>query len=624
MKLKFLAAALVCGTVLCASAQQNNAATRQSAPKKPKTTVLFSRSDDQASAPAATATPAQKPALNVTNAERAAVTITSYNLDIHLALRDHGLSARAELDLRNDGLQPRSLIPLQISSALNFQGAELDGKSLPFTQQTLNSDTDHTGQLHEAVMRLPQPLAPGASLRITVAYSGEITVSSKRLAQLGTPDETADSSDWDRISEDFTGLRGFGNVVWYPVASVPALLGDGNNVFSEIGRQKQRESSAAVSIRLTVEYFHAPPSVIVLDGHTVPVPKPSVTPTPAYPGVITATLPPTSLGFAAPSILLADWPAIQGDGLTVFARTEDQTNAQALITSAKSVQPLVAQWLGPKAKSSVTVIDLPEPGDLTWEQGPLLVTAITRQKPEDYSEMLSHALAQAYFKSPREWLNEGVATFVETLWIEQASDRDHALASLESQRGALALAEPATPGDSPGEDLLHATDPIYYRTKAAYVLWMLREMVGDKQLAAALTAYNPTADLTPDYFQKQVESAPGHHKGKDLQWFFNDWVYHDRGLPDLSIAAFHATPSPNHPGLYLATIDIMNGGFAEVEVPVTVRSASSTLTERVLLPGNTRTAHRMLVQGVPDQVIVNDGATPEVEADIHQRDITGQ
>ena len=40
--------------------------------------------------------------------------------------------------------------------------------------------------------------------------------------------------------------------------------------------------------------------------------------------------------------------------------------------------------------------------------------------------------------------------------------------------------------------------------------------------------------------------------------------------------------------------------------------------------GKTRTVHRMLVEGQPDQVIVNDGTVPEVEADIHKRDITIQ
>lgn len=620
MKLKLFAAFLLGGTMFTAAAQQKSTP----APANSNTSVLFSRSDDQAAPAAAGKAPAPTAAVEVSDAERAAVTIADYDLDVHLALRDHGIAARAQLQVRNDGSARLSVIPLQISSALNFQGVEWDGKLLPFKQHTLNSDTDHTGQLHEAVIQLPSPLRPGASANITVAYGGDITVDAKRLTQLGTPDEAAGQSDWDRISEDFTGLRGFGNVVWYPVASVPALLGEGNKVFAEIGRQKQRESSAHVSIRLTIEYFLAPPSVIVLDGHPVPVPKPSVTPTSQYPGVITVALPSTELGFAAPSLFLADWPASQGNGLAIYARGEDQSGVQALITAAASVQPVVMQWLGSKAKLPVTVIDLPEAGDLTWEDGPLLLTSIAKQQLDDYSEMLAHALAQAYFQSAREWLNEGVATFVETLWIEHSTDRDHALASLESQRGALAIAEPATPGDSPGEDLLHASDPIYYRTKAAYVLWMLRGIVGDQQLAVALAAYNPSADTTPDYFQKLVEQAPGLHTGKDLQWFFDNWVYHDRGLPDLSIAAVHATSSPTHQGLYLVAVDIKNSGFAEAEVPVTVRSANSTLTERVLLPGNTRTVHRMLVQGMPDEVIVNDGVTPEVEADIHERDIAGK
>jgi len=34
--------------------------------------------------------------------------------------------------------------------------------------------------------------------------------------------------------------------------------------------------------------------------------------------------------------------------------------------------------------------------------------------------------------------------------------------------------------------------------------------------------------------------------------------------------------------------------------------------------------HRMLVQGQPTQVIVNDGTVPEVAADIHERDISDQ
>lgn len=618
MILKSMAAIFVCGTLLSARAQQQSTP----APSNPNAKVLFSRSDDQ---PTGQSSPQSAPSQNVTgkvtNADRAAITFTSYNLDIHLAPRDHSLSAHAQVEIRNDGAQPLDFIPLQLSSSLDFEGISLDGKTLAFARQTLNSDTDHTGLLHEAVIHLPVALAPKASISLDIAYSGTIVQDAKRLVQLGTPDDAAAQSDWDRISEDFTGLRGFGNVVWYPVASVPALFGDGNKVFAEIGKQKLHESDATISIRLTIQYYLRPPTVIALDGHPIPVPQPSVTPTQNYPGIVTAALSPTKLGFAAPSLFFADWPSSEANkAVRIFARPEDQANVQGLTTAATMVQPILSQWLGPTTKSPLTIIDLPEQEDLTWQQGSLLVTGIADQPPESYTEMLSDALAHAAFQSPREWLNQGVPSFVDTLWIEHTDNRTKALERLESQRGALALAEPATPGDAPGEDLLHASDPIYYRIKATYVLWMLRDLAGEKQLAAALQAYNPAADTTPDYFQKLVERT----SGKDLQWFFDNWVYHDRGLPDLSIASFHSSPA-EHDGQYLVAIDIMNDGFAETDVPVTVRSQdSTTLTDHVLLPGKTKTIHRMLVQGQPAQVIVNDGTVPEVDADIHQRDINEQ
>ena len=623
MILKSIAAILVCGALYSAAAQQQSPPApdkNPATPTNPNATVLFSRSDDQTTdqtaQPVATA---QNVTTKVTDPDRAAITFTTYDLDIHLALRDHSLSARAQVQIRNDGAQSLSIIPLQLSSSLNFEGASLDGKRLPFAQHTLNSDTDHTGLLHEVVIQLPTPLAPKSSLSLGVDYSGTIDLDARRLVQLGTPDDAAAHSDWDRISEDFTGLRGFGTVAWYPVVSVPALLGDGDKVFSEIGTEKLRQARAEVSIRLTIEYYLAPPSVIVLDGHSIPVPKPSVTPTLNYPGVITVTLPATRLGFAAPSLFLANWTATEGNGLRVYARSEDQASAQGLLTAATLAQPLVTQLLGSKPASPLTIIDLPEQADLTWQQGSILLTGIADQPPESSAEMIADALAHATFHSPRQWLNEGVPSFIDTLWIEHSHDRNLALEKLESQRSALAFAEPATPGDGPGEDLLHASDPVYYRTKATYVLWMLRDIAGEKELAFALQAYDPAADTSPDYFQKLVERA----SGKDLQWFFDNWVYNDRGLPDLSIASFHSSPA-EHDGQYLVAIDISNDGFAETDVPVTVLSNGATLTDRVRLPGKTKTIHRMLVQGQPTQVTLNDGTVPEVAADIHQRSITDQ
>ena len=118
-----------------------------------------------------------------------------------------------------------------------------------------------------------------------------------------------------------------------------------------------------------------------------------------------------------------------------------------------------------------------------------------------------HALAHGAFTSPRAWLNEGVAAFLGTLWIEANQGRTAAIENLNAGRPALTLAEPATPGASAGEELLHATSPAFYRTKAMYVLWMLRDIAGDKALQSALQAYNAAQDTKPDYFEHLLEQG---------------------------------------------------------------------------------------------------------------------
>jgi hypothetical protein len=590
-------------------------------PSNPNAKVIFSRSDeDEPPAKPDTAQPSPpKVTAKVTDQQRAAVTFTAYDFDVHLAPREHTLAVRAHLGLRNDGDQPLSVIPLQLSSSLHWEGVSLDGKRLPMDVSKLNSDADHTGQLSEAAVELPTPLPPKGSLRLDAVYSGPVELDARRLLELGTPDDLAEHSDWDRISEDFTGLRGFGDTVWYPVSSVPALLGDQAKIFAEIGSQKLRQSEATVAMRVSIEFYGVAPNLAVLDGRVVGLEKPSAMPTNEYPGVVACSLPATKLGFAVPTLFIASRTLQEGSGVRVFVREENAANAQGVMTAATMARPVVEQWLGPKPKQPVTVIDLPETGDSAYEQGSVLFLGLTADPPEKLADPMSHALAHAYFVSPQEWLNEGVAAFVGTLWTEHIHDRTLALERLEASRGALAFAEPASPGSSPGEDLLHASDSIYYRTKAAYVLWMLRDLAGDKQLAAALQAYDPAADTTHDYFEHIVE----HASGKDLKWFFDDWVYRDRGLPDLSIAGVNSSPvnaSPGaHEGSFLVAIDIANDGFAEAEVPVTVRSRDSTLTDRVRLDGKAKTVHRMTINGEPVEVIVNDGTVPEIQATIHRR-----
>jgi hypothetical protein len=493
----------------------------------------------------------------------------------------------------------------------------LHGKRIAFQQNTVPSDADHTGQLHEAVIPLDTPLAPDASLTLDVDYGGTIPLTAQRLTAIGAPDATAQASDWDRISEDFTGLRGFGNVVWYPVSSLPVSMGDGAKLFAEIGRQKLLDQDATASLRVTEEFLSQPPNAAILDGHYVNLDKPTAMPTASFPGVITASLPASRLGFETPSLFLARRVDAYGNGLRVLALDADQADAQTYIDAARLARPLVRTWLG-NPKDSFTILDLPEPDDAPAETGGLLATPLSTDDAPHLEPVVVHALAHGAFASPRAWLNEGVAAFLGTLSIEANRGRNAAIENLNAGRPALTLAEPATPGVDAGEDLLHATTPALYRTKAMYVLWMLRAAAGDKALQGVLQAYDPAQDTKPDYFEHLLEQA----SGKDLRWFFDDWVDRDRGLPDLSIAGVY--PSRGAHQTVLVAVEIANDGYAEAEVPVTVKGVDASVTQSVRVPAHGRITWRIAFQENPTEVDLNDGTVPEVEASIHRKLLSSQ
>ncbi|HVC46243.1 MAG TPA: hypothetical protein VND90_03255 [Terracidiphilus sp.] len=599
------------------------------APPKPQTPapqgqVIFSRSTDangQTTTQAGPAAPqpsiqmASEPA--VEDAARRAVTVTALNLDVHLEPIDHRIAVRALVTVRNDGKTPLARIPLQISSDLRWDQVRAEGRDVSVQVATLNSDADHTGQLHEAEIPLAQPLAPGASLTLDVEYSGAIIATARRLTAVGTPPDLAIRSDWDEISQTFTGLRGFGNAVWYPVSSVPAILGDGNRLFEEIGTQKLRMQGAPFTLRLTVEFRHGqPPTIAVVNGQPVPLDVQDAGGLdPAVLGVATASVQ-TTVDFQAPSLFVAMRKLHAGDHTDAWATPDNDTSVEEWLKQAAAVSPFLEQWLGRRPSRNLTVLDPPDPDDAPFETGSLLVVPLGDQTASELDTILVHSLTHAWLHRPPAWLDEGVATFMSTLWVEQHQGREKALEMLEAQRTALALVEPSSPGESAGEPLPRATDPIYFRTKAAYVLWMLRDLAGDGPLAQALQVWAAEPPSSPDSgsatFEALLKKAGG---TRDLSWFFADWVNADKGLPDLAIDSVY--PSALRAGSYLVAVNLSNSGYAAAEVPLTVRSTETSITQRILIPAQGKIVRRLLIVGRPTQVQLNDGTVPETQASIH-------
>jgi hypothetical protein len=465
---------------------------------------------------------------------------------------------------------------------------------------------------------LDQPLAPGASLKLDVRYSGEIAASAQRLLAIGTPEDVASHSDWDRIDTAFTGLRGFGNVVWYPVSAVPVILGDGSRLFDEIGEQKLRIASAHFRLRLTIEFPPGQaPNIAIINGHPAAL---TITDSPTNDaevfGVATAQVETAGLGFEAPSLFIANRKSHAGSNLTAWTLPENEVAIQSWTTAATAVTPFLQGWLGQRPRAELTLLDLPDPQDAPYETGSLLATSLREASPEQLEGILAHALTHAWMQSPRAWLSEGVAHFMGTLWIEKQQGRAKALSALESSRPALALAEPESPGESPGQPLVKAISPVFYRTKATYVLWMLRDVAGDPTLSAALRAYDPTQDIDkstgPSSFETLLEQAGTR---RSLSSFFSDWVDADKGLPDLTIDSVFPTAQAS--GNWLVAVNVSNSGYAAAEVPVTVRTEATSVTQRVLIPARGKVVQRVLIQGKPTAVQLNDGSVPESQASLH-------
>ena len=245
--------------------------------------------------------------------------------------------------------------------------------------------------------------------------------------------------------------------------------------------------------------------------------------------------------------------------------------------------------------------------------------------PATLAPALAHSLTHAWIHSSHPWIDEGLAQFLSILWTERTSGRAAALADLQDAARPLALIEPELPDStlSPaGSSLVSATGDIFYRTKAAAVWWMLRSIVGDDALKQALQTYRLDArlDRDPAGLQRTLEKV----SHKDLNWFFDDWVYRDRGLPALTIVSVTPSQLTSRAGLpagWLIAVEVRNDGYAAAEVPVTVRSSTASETQRLRIPGRSSASTRIVFAGTPAEVEVNDGGVPETQTSLHTRQL---
>lgn len=641
--------------------------------------VLFSRGSDtpadevkQAGA-LSSLQPGDADPLHVTPEERTAETFTRYGLELHLTPAEHGVVAIADLGVRNDGATPMSRVVLQVSSSLKWYEIVVRAQGSPiqrahWTARRVATDADHTGWVSEAVVPLAHPVAPGGEVQLRVSYSGTIAQSAERLERIGAPPGEAAAADWDAIDAsgpDSPGtsvaLRGFGNVLWYPVSAEPVFLGDGAKLVEAAGKLRLRQQHARMALRLLVEFGGDPPDAAFFCGRPATFKvlhdEPDM-PVAMGTGVAIAEFSEAPLGFRVPSLFVTDHPSTaagtDSNPDLIAGVTENFEALNVYGVAGGLVEPLMTDWLGPHPMRPLHLLD--HPGQ-PFEDDAVLVRPLGMQTAEELAPSLAHSLTHIWMHSEWPWINEGLAEFMELLWTERTNGRAQALGELEGAARTISLAEPApqasiaqetsagagnahsaaesTPATAgiaaadAGQPLVRAWSDVFYREKAAAVWWMLRDILGDDALKRGLAAYKvePALDQTPEGMEQALERA-----GKqDLRWFFADWVYRDRGLPDLSIVNVipRSIASADRPGGgWLVAIEVRNDGDAVADVPVTVRSApgatgasAASETQRLRIPAHTTVTRRIVFPVNPAEVQVNDGSVPETRVSVHREEL---
>jgi hypothetical protein len=554
--------------------------------------------------------------------DREAFTIAKYDLQITLEPGQQRLGARGKITLRNDSAQPQRIVALQISSSLNWRSIRVDSKPVQFVSQPYISDIDHTGALSEAIVTLPAEIKPKDSVELEIGYEGVIPRDTTRLTRIGVPEEIAKHSSWDQIGRSFTAVRGAGYVAWYPITTESADFSEGNSLFEVADRWKAREAGSELKVQFSYLETRADvlPSLLCgvehgYHGRNVSTNAEAV----RWESAMSCLWSP--LGTVIPTFVIARYVSPKQAQFGLHSFPGHEAGAATYSNAYDPATKFVTGWFG-WYSGNVEVADLADPNSAPFESGTLLLVSLAAEDSKLAGINLVHELVHSALPSSRPWVYEGLAHFAEAMYRQEQGGREAALdllglhraAFLDSEKevsvalkknlGQKSVEERSVGQKNVGQPLATTFDETYYRSKAAYVWWMLRDMIGDDALKQAISKYRAEDDKDPKYVEQLIEAAAK----RDLGWFFGDWVYKDRGLPDFHVQSAHPWTEN---GVLFVTVTLENLGDAGAEVPFTIFFEGGEITKRIEVRAKSTATTRVELSGKASEIVVNDGSVPE-------------
>lgn len=207
-------------------------------------------------------------------------------------------------------------------------------------------------------------------------------------------------------------------------------------------------------------------------------------------------------------------------------------------------------------------------------------------------DLVSHELAHSWFGNlvtcrnwAELWLNEGFATYMEAAYREKAFGRAEYLRKVREDAVQFIVSDAVSENKHGLYNLLARPDDSIFDTttyqKGGAVVHTLRETVGTENFWKAINVYlnrhKFQAVETPD-LQKAMEEV----SGKDLRWFFSQWVY-GGGYPKLNIKQVYNAPGKrlNLTVSQTQSADKLTPAAFILPMEVEITTAKGTKTEKV-------------------------------------------
>jgi hypothetical protein len=254
------------------------------------------------------------------------------------------------------------------------------------------------------------------------------------------------------------------------------------------------------------------------------------------------------------------------------------------------------------------------PGLIVLQQRPLLMKSRLQDDPANFSDVpgffLAHELAHQWWgqgvagQSYRElWLSEGAAQYAAALWVRQSLGEE----AFRDVLGRMAQWAMRYTADGPinlGNRLGHLKrNAQIYRAivydKGAYVLHMLRAIVGDDAFRQGVTTFMEThryGKVDTEDLREALEKA----SGKDLAPYFREWIY-GTALP---VLRFSYRSEPAGTG-FRTMVEVRAQGLpGPVPLEITVGYEGGSAVPTVNLPPEGGT-FMIETPGVPRRVELN-------------------